>query len=409
MRSFLIVTVCFLLIILAGCAGRGLVSKHYDKEFYRVEQLLANDIEERNPTFIVYGDNQGCFNLIEKFAKKRNWWTWKQAIIPFYQIYWLSNGVVGAFNVARTSADGGKVTRLMMRDVLYDAATSGSVDFILNVGDICTHDGRRPAHWRKFLIENKIQSPLLNEVAYLPTAGNHERISNTRWGLPNYKSIFGYAPFYSIEFKDAELFVLDSEVICDLYQDMDDTVQDELYDQWYVSSDPENPAWLERKLAESNKPFKMISMHIPPISFGRHFSDWTGEGDYGNRIPAKRRELLELFSKYNVQVVFSGHEHVYQHNILHMKDADSEHDLHVVVTSGGGVPLRHLPDSNEFDSQLAYFHDNDYNVERVSLKKCFHYCQVEITPSELVIETYRVDESNPDEQTLMETISIPSN
>jgi len=405
-RRLIVSILLLFVLVLNGCAERGLVSECYDEEFYRVEQLLSENHTTSNPTFIVYGDNQGCFKLIEDFGKKHNWWTWKQVIIPFYQIYWLYNGVTGAINAVRTSADGGKGTRLMMRDVIYDAATSGNVDFILNVGDICTHDGRRPAHWRKFLIENKIQSSLLREIAYLPTAGNHERTSDARWGQPNYESVFDYPPFYSIEFKDAELFVLDTEVICDLYQDMDDAKQDELYSTWFVSADPEHPAWLERKLADSDKQFKMISMHIPPISFGRHFRDWIGDGAYGNRVPEKRRELLELFAKHDVQVVFSGHEHFYQHNILHIEDAESEHDMHVVVTSGGGVPLRHLPDPKDFDSQMKYFSDNGYDVESVSMARCFHYCQVTVQPTELIIETFVVDESNPEDKTLMETIVI---
>lgn len=407
MRKLIViaVSVSFLL----GCAGRGLVSEHYDETFYRVEQLLPPDIAERNPIFIVYGDNQGCFKLIEDFGKQHNWWTWKQALIPFYQLYWLSNGVIGAVNAARTSADGGKDTRLMMRDVLYDAAASGHADFILNVGDICTHDGRRPAHWRKFLIENKAQSPLLNEIAYLPTAGNHERTSDERWGRPNFEAVFDYQPFYAVEFKDAELYVLDSEVICDLYSEMDDARQDELFNTWFISSDPEHPAWLEQSLAESQKRFKMVSMHIPPISFGRHFRDWIGAGDYGNHVPEKRRALLQLFNKYHVQVVFSGHEHIYQHNILHSTGAGTDRDLHIVVSSGGGVPLRYLPDPAMFDQQMQYFNDNGFDIESVMMQRCFHYTRVEVTDSVLTIKTYKVDEKHPENIALLETITIPAN
>ncbi len=106
--------------------------------------------------------------------------------------------------------------------------------------------------------------------------------------------------------------------------------------------------------------------------------------------------------------MFSGHEHIYQHNVLHMKDADSEHDLHIVVTSGGGVPLRYLPDEKMFDSQMQYFSDNGYDVESVSMERCFHYCRVTVQPTELVIETIRVNAQNPEDQTLMETITIDS-
>jgi hypothetical protein len=387
------------------------VSNFYDEEFYRVEKVLASDISERNPTFLVYGDNQGCFRLIEDFGKKHNWWTWKQALIPFYQAYWLSTGVLGAVNAVRYSADGGKGTRLMMRDVMYREAVASEADFILNVGDICAHDGRYPSHWRRFLIENKTQSPLLNEIAYLPTAGNHERTSDIYYGKPNFEAVFDYPTFYSIEFKDAELFVIDSELICDLYGDIEDEEQDRLFEKWYVSSDPEQPAWLERKLKNSDKPFKMISMHIPLISFGRHFDDWTGEGDYGRNIPVKRHQLLELLRLNNVQLVFAGHEHIYQHNVLHFVEDDERpsQDLHLVVSSGGGVPLRYLPDEQTMARQQQYFQEHDYDVENVMMKRVFHYCEVAVTATTLSIQTYEVDPKADEQIKLIETILIPAN
>jgi len=392
-------------LLVFGCAGRGLIARHYDPDFYRVDVPLPENTGERNPTFLVYGDNQGCFRLIEDFSKRHNWWTWKQALIPFYQCYWLANGALGLVNGVRTSADGGKRTRLMMRDAVYEAANTHQVDFILNVGDICTHDGRRPAHWRKFLIENKTQSPLLNEVPYLTAPGNHERTSDTTWGMPNYRAVFNKPRCYSRHFRDLSLFVIDSEIICDLYRDTDDDLQEEWYRMWLISGDSTQPGWLERELAACDRPFKIVVMHIPPISFGRHFTDWTGERDYGPRIPEKRRELLNLLHREGVRLVLAGHEHVYQHNVLALTaDGGGTDSLHVIVSSGGGVPLRRLPSEREYEQQRQYYQEHDYDVTCVTLQRRFHYTLVSIENEAVAVRTFEINRKAPPR--LMEEIRI---
>jgi 3',5'-cyclic AMP phosphodiesterase CpdA len=66
--------------------------------------------------------------------------------------------------------------------------------------------------------------------------------------------------------------------------------------------DPEQVAWLEKELKDSREDWKIPYFHHPPYSSGgRHGSD------------ARLREVLEpLFVKYNVSVVFTGHDHFYE-------------------------------------------------------------------------------------------------
>lgn len=75
---------------------------------------------------------------------------------------------------------------------------------------------------------------------------------------------------------------------------------------------PEQIAWLEQELRASSDDWKIVAFHHPPYSSGgRHGSDLT------------LRETLEpLFIKYNVSVVFNGHDHFYerikpQHGIVY--------------------------------------------------------------------------------------------
>jgi predicted MPP superfamily phosphohydrolase len=66
--------------------------------------------------------------------------------------------------------------------------------------------------------------------------------------------------------------------------------------------DPEQTAWFEKELQASNSDWKIPYFHHPPYSSGdRHGSD------------TRLREVLEpLFLKYNVSVVFTGHDHFYE-------------------------------------------------------------------------------------------------
>jgi predicted MPP superfamily phosphohydrolase len=66
--------------------------------------------------------------------------------------------------------------------------------------------------------------------------------------------------------------------------------------------DPQQVAWLENELKTSTENWKIPYFHHPPYSSGdRHGSD------------QRLREVLEpLFLKYNVSVVFTGHDHFYE-------------------------------------------------------------------------------------------------
>jgi hypothetical protein len=65
---------------------------------------------------------------------------------------------------------------------------------------------------------------------------------------------------------------------------------------------PEQVQWLEKELADSREDWKIPYFHHPPYSSGeRHGSHET------------IRQVLEpLFIKYNVSVVFTGHDHFYE-------------------------------------------------------------------------------------------------
>ncbi len=380
-----------LLSIITACSQKGLISERYSKKIYSVPGLMSDGPHDYNLVFIVYGDMRPGFRVKEKFLFNKNWYTWKMFVFPFYQIYLFGNGIIGEIEYLREDSNYGFKERNMIRDAVYGKCQSSQVDFILCTGDYVI-DGRYPNHWMRFINENKVEHPLLNEIPYLPTIGGHEYYYDKTYGEKNYREIFQYPQFYEIEFLDAVIFVIDSNIIIDNKQQIDDNEQDELFEKWLVSGEEsDNLSWLEKKLAASDKSFKIISMHHPVISFNEHFNDWRRE-NYGRDLPKKRKRLIGLFQKYGVQIVFCGHEHLYEHNIIrYAADEDSsDKELHIIITGGGGVPLRKKSGPEKIKKYLEYFREEGLDVIQVANQEIFHYCLVSIENDMVSIDVNEV-------------------
>ena len=379
------------LAVFRGCARKGLVTEKYSRDFYHVPKLLHGELMDKNPGFIFYGDSRTGWRVQEKFLKKKNWYTWKMLLFPFYEIYWLGNGIVGGANYLRHVPDYGARERLMMRDSIYEAAKQQKVDFILHGGDMPV-DGRRPSHWAAFLRENKIELPLVLDFPFLPVVGNHEKANDPAYGLPNYEAIFDYPQFYVLDFPNAAIFVVDSDLILDQYQFIEDDEQDALFQKWFVSGeDSEQSAWLEREMSSRDQTFKILVIHHPPVSFGRHHGNWT-EPSYGRNLQQKRRQLLNLLYEQQVQIVLCSHEHLYEHSILRYpgdEDAGSR-DIHFVVSGGGGVPLRTRTSQEKLEGFIDNYRAEGLDVALVKQEEIFHYCLVKVAPDRVSIQVIEV-------------------
>ena len=398
-----VVCIMCILFLYLSCARTGLLREKYSEDFYNVPKLLANDQIEGNGSFIVYSDNQAGWRVRDVFLRKSNWTCWEMVIVPFYQLYLLGNGIWGFANWLRHVPDYGGQERRMVRDAIYAEAKRSQADFILNVGDIVTHDGRRPSHWATFIDENRIEHPLLREIPYLPVIGNHEHGNDSTYGFSNFQAVFDYPRFYVIKFTNGILIVLDSNFILDQYQYIDDDLQDELFEKWFVSgSDSDKPSWLEEQLLLSDKAFKIVAMHNPPISYGMHHVDWLKSSN-GRNLLEKRQWLLKLFEKHGVQVVFSGHDHLYQHSISQYGEGNQ---IHFIVGGGGGTPLREQPDQETLMRCQQHFINEGFDISLLNQAMIFHYCLVQVTTNALVINVMEVTSEKDHPIRLAEKIRI---
>ena len=105
----------------------------------------------------------------------------------------------------------------------------------------------------------------------------------------------GSEKYYSVDEANFHLVMLDSET------------EDR-------SSDGDMANWLRKDLAKNKKPWTIVVFHHPPYSDGSHHSD--NPHDSGGRMKEMRENFIPIFDKYDVDLVMSGHSHVYERSRL---------------------------------------------------------------------------------------------
>jgi 3',5'-cyclic AMP phosphodiesterase CpdA len=145
--------------------------------------------------------------------------------------------------------------------------------FVITLGDNI-YGGKSPDDLRKkFEVPYK---PLLDEgVQFFASLGNHDDTNEKFYKLFNMNG----QQYYSFNKGNVQFFALDTDYL-----------------------DPKQVAWLENQLAASKADWKICFFHHALYSSGAFHGSAT-----------ELRQVLEpIFVKYGVQVVFAGHEHVYE-------------------------------------------------------------------------------------------------
>ena len=152
--------------------------------------------------------------------------------------------------------------------------TAVKYDFVTMDGDNI-YGGHKPQDFQaKF--EAPYQQLLGEGVKFYACLGNHDDPALE----VNYKPFnMGGKRYYSFTKGDVEFYVLDSNYM-----------------------DPEQVQWLENKLQGAKAKWKIAYFHHPL---------YTAAKFHGPDVDV-RQQLMPLFTKYGVNVVFSGHEHVYE-------------------------------------------------------------------------------------------------
>jgi acid phosphatase type 7 len=180
-------------------------------------------------------------------------------------------------------------------------------DLVLHTGDVVYPTGQERHYDSRFFAPYR---NLIKTVPLFPVLGNHDvRKGNGTAFLENFhpplESPRSTKRYYSFDWGNTHFVALDSE----------------LYHGDKGSGSQEQKAFLEQDLAAARKLWRVAFLHRSPYGSSRHGGD------------EKVREDLEpLFVKYGVDLVFSGHDHVYERTV-------PIRGVTYVVSGGGGRRL----------------------------------------------------------------------
>lgn len=150
-------------------------------------------------------------------------------------------------------------------------------EFVLMLGDNIYSNGAAKNFKQKF--ELPYEALLNDGVKFYASLGNHD-VRTGREAQINYdKFNMGGQQYYSFTKGEAEFFALDS-----------------------TRMDAAQLAWIEDKMQASTARWKVAFFHHPLYSSGKR---------HGSEVNL-RATLEPLFTRFGVQVVFSGHDHFYE-------------------------------------------------------------------------------------------------
>jgi hypothetical protein len=272
------------------------------------------------------------------------------------------------------------------------ASTPAPVKFVLQTGDAVV-SGRDVRQWNRSFVDliNRITTE--GGVPYFLAPGNHD-VTNApaldsplrAEGLRNYLAVVanlippddaprrlnGY-PTYAFGYGNAFFLALDSNIASDVKQF-----------EWVKSQ-------LEG-LDRTRYRHVIAFFHHPVFSSGSH-------GGARVELPtaALRERYMPLFRKHHASILFSGHEHLFEHWVERYEDSAGVHRLDHITTGGGGAPLYYFhgePDLREYLEINA--------AEKVSLQQLvrpgvnpgdnpYHYLLVQVDGDRIRVEVIGVD------------------
>lgn len=196
----------------------------------------------------------------------------------------------------RRSADTGHVAAVGRISVI-------NPDFYLHAGGL-TARGAEMSAWDDFF---GFEGDLMSRITMFSALGNYEQNHYNYFRLfhlPNNER------WYSFDYGNAHFIALQ----IDGYGD--------------ISPGSEQYRWLENDLASTDKTWRIAFFHFPPYSYG----------PAGSKPEA--RPAHALFTRYGVDLVFSGYDRNYQRFVVD--------GVTYIVTGGGGAALGDLTGGAEF-------------------------------------------------------------
>jgi hypothetical protein len=244
------------------------------------------------------------------------------------------------------------VVESMLRSIASLKDGPDPVRFVLQSGDAVVN-GRDPGQWNVSFVGLINRLTQEGGVPYFLAPGNHDVTSSPDLdspgrlvGLRNYLSavsrlipadgatrrLDGY-PTYAFGYGNTFVLALDSNIPEDSTQFAWATAQLEGLDR-------------ERYI------HVVAFFHHPAFSSGPH-----GGATVEPQAASVRARWMPLFRKHHVSILFTGHEHLYEHWVERYVDAEGRHRrIDQIVSGGGGAPIYWYtgePDLREYRANAA--------------------------------------------------------
>jgi 3',5'-cyclic AMP phosphodiesterase CpdA len=225
--------------------------------------------------------------------------------------------------------------------------------FLLHPGDLVS-TGKNRDHWLKHFFPG--MRPLINHIAFFPVLGNHEQNAKHYY---NYVSLPKPEYYYAFNYGNARFFMIDTNQ--------------------KIHPGSVQYSWLEQELANSDATWKFVCHHHPPYS--------SDENDYGNLWKTNQgkhgdlraRELVPLYEKYGVDVVWNGHIHSYERTwrVSGGQAVESGGPFYMITGGGGGGLETPAPTRPFFQNNVRRGH---------------HYVMVHINGGTLEMKAFTLDD-----------------
>jgi hypothetical protein len=138
-------------------------------------------------------------------------------------------------------------------------------------------------------------------VQFVVALGNHDRLGGFQNDQVNFFQMPGY--YYTVKKPGIQFFVLDSNMF---------------------ANDQVQRKWLEKALADSKSPWKIVMAHHPIYSSGEHGFN-----------AGLQKTLEPLLIRYKADLYLAGHDHDYERFA-------PIHGVQYIVSGGGGAYLRNF-------------------------------------------------------------------
>ena len=262
------------------------------------------------PTFLRWGADPSCSETYENPLPLRRHEVTLSRLEPG-KAYWYTLAARGSAELAvpvRTQPDGNAPLRIAVLGDSHSvfgahpqnvaAIVAEKPDLLLHMGDFVLGQGE--SYLRDFFL---VEGPILRSAPILPVLGNHDG-NGKRFAQLFLPRQDGKAPlYYSARWGNVAVIALDTNQSIA-----------EKSTQW---------RWLSGTLAAFARDpavtFKIVEMHWGPYDSG---------SKHGSNLKA-RACLVPLFERYGVDLVLSGHNHVYERGTVNR--------IKYVVTGGAGA------------------------------------------------------------------------